>query len=114
MLKTEKTIYDPPQRSDGERVLVMKIWPRGVSKNKVHAWLKELGTDPELIKKWKAGKVSWAEFSQEYKKSLKGKKELLHELALKSQKKTITLLCSCKDERHCHRHLLKKAIEKAL
>ncbi len=112
VIKTGKTVYDPPSRSDGKRILVMRLWPRGVSKESVDEWMKELGTDKELIKKWKAGKVSWSDFRKEYLKSLKGKEDLLKQLAKEAGKKTITLLCSCKDEKKCHRSLLKSAIEK--
>jgi uncharacterized protein YeaO (DUF488 family) len=112
MIKTTKTIYDEVEASDGARILVMRLWPRGIKKEKIDLWIKELGAEPELIKKWKGGEISWAEFSKEYRKSLKGKKEILRALALESKKKSITLLCSCKDEKHCHRYLLRKAIEK--
>lgn len=114
MIKTSKTIYDEPDDSDGKRILVMRLWPRGVSKGKVDLWLKELGTDISLIRKWKRGEVSWEEFSSEYNKSLKGKEQILKKLAEESRDGTITLLCSCKDEMHCHRYLLRKAIERFL
>lgn len=114
MLKISKTIYDPPETADGKRILVMSIWPRGISKEKINLWMKELGTEKELIKKWKEEKISWEEFSKEYKKSLKGKEPILKELAQESKKHTISLLCSCKDEKHCHRWLLKQAIEAML
>lgn len=112
MIKTEKTIYDKPERSDGKRILVMKIWPRGISKDKIDVWMKELGTERDLIKKWKSGKVSWAEFSKEYRKSLKGKEGLLKVLAKESQEGDITLLCSDRDAKHCHRTLLAEEIQK--
>ncbi|MDG6999952.1 MAG: DUF488 family protein [Nitrososphaerota archaeon] len=112
MIKTEKTIYDKPERSDGKRVLVMKIWPRGISKDKIDVWMKDLGTDRDLITKWKSGKVSWEEFSRAYKKSLKGKEDLLKSLAEESEQGDITLLCSDRDATHCHRTLLAKEIQK--
>ncbi len=113
MIKTSKNIYDKPEPSDGKRILVMRLWPRGQSKEKLHiqAWLKELGTDPALIKQWKAGAIEWNAFAQAYRKSLKGKEEQLKALAQEAKKGTLTLLCSCKDEKHCHRSLLKEAIE---
>jgi uncharacterized protein YeaO (DUF488 family) len=114
VIKIQKTVYDAPEKSDGKRILVMKIWPRGISKDKVDVWVKDVGTDRDLIKKWKSGKVGWEEFTKEYKRSLKGKENLLREIAEKAEKGTITLLCSCTDEKHCHRYLLKKAIEKEI
>lgn len=112
MIKTNKTVYDPVEKSDGKRILVMHSWPRGISKSKIDAWVKELGTDADLIHRWKEGKVSWQEFSKEYRASLKGKGDLLKKLASLAKRGTVTLLCSCKDEKHCHRHLLKKSIDK--
>ena len=111
MIKISKTVYDPPDTSDGKRVLVMTLWPRGVSKGKVDVWMKELGTPRELIKKWKSGKVGWAEFTRGYRKSLEGKDQLLKNLAEESRYTTITLLCTEKDPSQCHRSLLKQAIE---
>jgi len=109
-IEIEKTVYDKKEASDGKRILVMRFWPRGISKDKVDVWIKELGTDKELIKKWKTGKISWNNFSAEYEKGLKGKEYLLKDLAKQAKEGTITLLCSCKDMNHCHRYLLKIAI----
>ncbi|MGH9917534.1 MAG: DUF488 family protein, N3 subclade, partial [Nitrososphaerales archaeon] len=79
--------------------------------DKVDLWMKDLGTDKELIKKWKEGKVSWDKFAAEYRKSLKGKEDLLRNLAQESKAGTITLLCTDRDPNRCHRSLLKAAIE---
>ncbi len=111
MIKIEKTVYDEPEPSDGKRILVMRIWPRGVSKNRVDLWVKDLGTDRELIAKWKEGKISWEKFASKYRKSLTGKEDTLRKLAAESRVGTITLLCTDKDPGRCHRSLLKAAIE---
>ena len=111
VIKIEKRVYDEPEPSDGRRILVMRLWPRGVSKDKVDVWMKELGTERELIAKWKGGKVSWEEFSAEYRRSLQGKEDQLRALAEESRKGTITLLCIERDPSRCHRSLLKAAIE---
>jgi len=112
MIRTEKNIYDEPESSDGKRVLVMRLWPRGISKDRVDVWMKDLGTDLELIREWKAGKLTWDELSKAYNASLKGKDDILKELARESRKGTITLLCGCRNEMRCHRVLLKRAIQK--
>jgi uncharacterized protein YeaO (DUF488 family) len=114
MIRIEKSVYSPPDRSDGKRILVMTLWPRGVSKDKVDLWMKELGTPRELIKRYKAGEIRWSEYAVEYRKSLKGKEGLLKSLAAESRKGTITLLCTEKDPSTCHRSLLKAAIESYL
>ena len=111
MIKT-KSVYDHAEKSDGKRILVMTLWPRGVKKEKVDLWLKELGTPRELIKKRKSGKVTWSAFAREYEKSLAGKEELLDSLARESKERTLTLLCTEKDEAQCHRSLLKSMIER--
>ena len=111
MIKIQKTVYDKPELSDGKRILVMKLWPRGISKGKVDTWMKDLGTPKELITQWKTGKISWDKFAKEYRKSLEGKEDLLRNLAQESKKGTITLLCTDKDSNLCHRSILKSAIE---
>jgi len=111
VIRIEKTVYSAPEKSDGKRILVMTLWPRGVSKDKVDVWMKELGTPRDLIKRYKAGKVSWKQYSAEYMKSLEGKESLLRNLAEEAEDGTITLLCTEKDPNSCHRSLLKAAIE---
>jgi uncharacterized protein YeaO (DUF488 family) len=111
MIRIQKSVYDPAEPSDGKRILVMTLWPRVVSKDKVDVWMKELGTPRDLIKKYKGGSIGWPEFASEYKKSLMGKEEILRRLAAESKKKTITLLCTEKDPTVCHRSILKAAIE---
>ena len=113
-IRIEKSVYDKPEPSDGLRVLVMRTWPRGISKEKVDVWYKDIGTEMDLIHLYKAGKVQWGEFSRRYVASLKGKERILSDLAEKSKKGTITLLCTDRDPARCHRSLLKKEIEKHL
>ena len=81
LIKLEKTVYSPPDKSDGKRILVMTLWPRGVSKGRVDVWMKELGTPRDLITRYKAGKLTWKEYSAEYIESLKGKESILRSLA---------------------------------
>jgi uncharacterized protein YeaO (DUF488 family) len=116
VIKIEKSIYDKPEPSDGERILVMRLWPRGVSKEKakIDEWLKDLGTERELIKKYKAGKMSWTDYKKEYKKSLKGKEHLIKDLAARSRKGNVTLLCVERDPSRCHRSILAEEIGKKL
>jgi len=111
MIRIDKSVYAPREPSDGKRILVMTLWPRGISRDRVDTWMKELGTPRDLIKRFKGGKVSWEEFAAEYKRSLRGKDQLLRTLAEESKKETITLLCTEKDPSRCHRSLLKEAIE---
>lgn len=110
MIHTEKTIYDPVSASDGKRILVMRLWPRGISKSKIDLWVKELGVAKETIHAWKEGKIEWEELKKEYLDSIKHEKEALDLLLEIAKKHQVTLLCSCKEEKHCHRHLLKQVL----
>jgi uncharacterized protein YeaO (DUF488 family) len=114
-ISVQKSIYDPKSKDDGFRVLVMQYWPRGVKKEKIDAWYKDLGTSKELIKAWKAGKVTWPQFKTRYIADLeeKHKQALVQELAKRAKKEKITLLCGCLDPNTCHRSILKEHIERA-
>jgi uncharacterized protein YeaO (DUF488 family) len=115
VVSVEKSIYDPKSKDDGYRVLVMQYWPRGVRKEKVDVWFRELGTGKELIKLWKSGKITWPEFKRRYVAGLKDerKQALIRDLAKQARKQKITLLCGCPDSNRCHRSILKEQIEKA-
>ena len=110
----QKSVYDPRSNDDGFRVLVMRYWPRGVRKEKVDAWFRELGTNKELIKAWKSRKVTWTEFKKRYIADLddNDKQAIIRELAKRTKKEKITLLCGCRDPNTCHRIILKEQIEK--
>lgn len=112
LIKIDKTIYDKPEKSDGKRILVTTLWPRGIKKEKVDLWIKELGTPREFIKKWKSGSIPWSEVAKEYRKVLRNNQSRLKDLAKLSLDGDITLLCSCKDPKTCHRSLIAKEIER--
>ncbi|MFQ5586747.1 MAG: DUF488 domain-containing protein [Thermodesulfobacteriota bacterium] len=115
MIKTSKTVYDAGSPDDGSRILVMRLWPRGVRKDAVDEWLRELGTSLPLIKEWKGEKIQWAEFKARFLAEMESpeKRVLIASLAERSRNETITLLCGCKDESRCHRSILKELIEGA-
>jgi uncharacterized protein YeaO (DUF488 family) len=108
-----KCIYEKAERADGYRVLVMRLWPRGIRKDAVDAWERELGTPTELIKEWKSGSVPWAEFARRYRAAMRGQQERMAALADRAERENVTLLCGCRDESRCHRLLLKELIQKA-
>jgi len=113
-ISIQKSIYDPKSKDDGLRVLVMQYWPRGVKKEKIDVWYRDLATSKELIKTWKAGKITWTQFRTRYLADLKEehKRALLRELAKRAKLEKITLLCGCRDPDRCHRVILKEQIEK--
>lgn len=112
-----KRVYEPPSPKDGTRILVMRLYPRGVKREAFHAWYKQLGTAPELIKAWKGKRLRWEEFARRYEAQIEADPEaqaLVEELARRARHETITLLCTCEDEAHCHRSLLKEMIERRM
>ncbi len=115
MIKVSKTVYDASSPDDGSRTLVMRLWPRGVRKNAVDEWLRELGTSLPLIREWKGGRIDWPAFKERFLAEMNGPEKgvLITSLAERSRNETITLLCSCRDESRCHRSILKELIEEA-
>jgi uncharacterized protein YeaO (DUF488 family) len=101
MIET-KRVYDKPAKQDGFRVLVDRLWPRGLTKEKAHVdlWMKEIGPSDALRKWFHHEDSNWGEFVKRYKGELKQKKELLDELKrLSREHETVTLLYGSKDEK---------------
>lgn len=99
-------VYDPHSRDDGYRLLVMRLWRRGVRKGAVDGWEKELGPSADLLRAYRAGSVGWEEFARRYRAEVGEKRELLEGLSRRGRGGTVTLLCGCRDESRCHRTLL--------
>jgi len=104
-------VYAPPSRSDGYRLLVMRLWPRGVRKEAVDGWEKELGPSTELLRSYRAGGMAWGEFARRYRAEVRKQPELLDQVRRLSRRRTVTLLCGCEDESRCHRSVLKGILE---
>lgn len=102
MIKIKRS-YEKPSKEDGYRILVDRLWPRGVSKDeaKIDLWLKEIAPSNELRKWFLHDPKKWEHFKSKYRNELKEKTELIGELKkIEKEKKTITLLYSAKDEQH--------------
>jgi len=110
MIRT-KRIYDPPSPEDGYRLLIMRLWPRGVTKAAVDGWEKELGPSRELLMSFRAGKLSWEGLAARYREEMSAREELLERYRDLARRQTLTLLCGCHDEARCHRSLLKEILE---
>ena len=113
MIKT-KSVYDPAEEADGERLLVSLYWPRGISKERlsVSQWVQNLAPSKKLVQDWKAGSLTWAEYESRYSEEMAARQADIEALAKKSALGTITLLCfESEGDPHCHRHLLKRMIE---
>ncbi|MDT7827452.1 DUF488 domain-containing protein [Pricia sp. S334] len=94
-----KRIYDDPAKNDGHRILVDRVWPRGVSKEdaELDDWPKEIAPSDELRKWFDHDPDKFEEFAKKYRKELKDHKEELDKIRKKAKDKTVTLLYGAKD-----------------
>jgi uncharacterized protein YeaO (DUF488 family) len=99
-----KRAYEPPTPDDGERVLVDRLWPRGVSRDEAQltAWVKDLAPSPELRRWFGHDPARWIEFQRRYREELAApdKQALLDELAGKARRGTVTLVYAARDTEH--------------
>jgi len=111
-----KRIYDKPDTADGRRILVDRLWPRGVNKEraKIDLWLKDIAPSNELRKWFSHVPARWPEFRKRYKEELKGKRALVKQLAEELKKGNITLLFSAKDTEHNNAAVLKELLSRGL
>ncbi len=112
MVKT-KRIYDPPAADDGTRILVDRLWPRGLTKEdaRIDEWLKEIAPSNELRKWFGHDPDKWAEFSRKYLEELRQRGLLLEELKSKAKRGTVTLLFAAKDAEHNNAVVLKELLD---
>lgn len=108
-----KRIYDSADPEDGYRVLVDRIWPRGISKDKakVDLWPKELAPSKELRQWFGHEPDKWPEFKRRYFKELRQQEENLQPLREASQKARVTLVFASKEERYNNAAALKAFLE---
>ncbi|MGH7391410.1 MAG: DUF488 domain-containing protein [Candidatus Rokuibacteriota bacterium] len=105
-----KRVYEPAARGDGARVLIMRLWPRGIRKDRVDRWLRELGPVVPLLRAFRAGRLTWPEYRRRYRAGLARPeaREQLAEVRALARRGPVTLLCGCPDETRCHRSLLRE------
>lgn len=108
-----KRAYEKPDKGDGFRILVERLWPRGVTKEKadIDLWMKDIAPSAELRKWYSHDVEKWPEFKKRYQKELKGNDELVKELRERA-KKTVTFVYAARDEEHNSAVVLKEFIEK--
>lgn len=97
-----KRIYEKPSRTDGYRLLVDRVWPRGISKDeaKLDEWDKEIGPSTELRKWFDHKDERFEEFERRYKEELKLQKEDLKRIRKIAHSKQVCLLYGAKNELH--------------
>jgi uncharacterized protein YeaO (DUF488 family) len=110
-----KRVYEQPDKNDGLRILVDRLWPRGLTKEKasVDLWLKEIGPSTELRKWFGHDPSKWKHFRGRYETELRHKDDLIKVLTQKARVGTITLIYGARDEKHNEAVVLKQFLENA-
>ena len=109
-----KRVYDPPEERDGYRILVDRVWPRGVKKDAaaVDRWLKAVAPSAELREWFNHDPNKWAEFRKRYSRELREHEEELHGLWAEAGDQPITLIYSARSERHNNAVVLREYLNK--
>ena len=107
-----KRVYESPSPQDGLRVLVDRLWPRGLTKERaaLDLWVKDVAPSTELRKWFGHDPAKWKQFQIRYRKELQEKKEALKELKQKSKGHTVTLVYGARDEEHNEALVLKQIL----
>lgn len=109
-----KRVYEQPNDGDGTRVLVDRLWPRGLTKEKarVEVWFKEIAPSTELRKWFGHDPEKWKRFRGRYETELRHNRDLIKMLKSKAREGTITLLYGARDEKHNEALVLKQFLER--
>lgn len=115
MIKT-KRVYENAEDNDGFRVLVDRLWPRGLSKEhaKIDEWLKDAAPSGELRRWFSHDPNKWPEFRRRYRDELDKKGEVLNVLVEKARKNNVTLLYATKDRERNNAIVLKEFLEEKI
>ena len=109
-----KRVYEEPSEDDGTRILVERLWPRGVSKEAaaIDLWLKEVAPSPELRKWYAHDPDRWEEFRRRYRAELDDKGEVLDDLRRRLQQGPVTFVFAARDQEHNSAVLLRDYLER--
>ena len=97
-----KRAYEPPHADDGKRILVDRLWPRGVTKAaaSIDRWMKDLAPSAELRRWFGHDLARWDDFRRRYAEETRARPELLEELRALARKSVVTLVYAARDEAH--------------
>ena len=113
-----KRAYEPPTKKDGYRVLIDRLWPRGIKKENLplDAWMKELAPSSELRKEFGHNPDRWMDFQKKYERELRSPeaRESIWRLAMLAKRRTVTLIYSARDEAHNDAVVLQKIIHRKM
>lgn len=108
-----KRVYEKPDENDGTRILVDRLWPRGLTKEKarVDFWLKDVAPSTELRKWFAHDPAKWTEFESRYREELQENKEQLSRLEQEAAKGTVTLVYGARDQQHNEAIVLQRLLK---
>ena len=107
-----KRVYEPQARSDGRRILVDRLWPRGLSKKDaaVDEWMKDIAPSAELRRWFGHDPQRWPEFRRRYRHELRSHADLVRRITARASRGTVTLVYGARDEAHNDAVVLAAAI----
>lgn len=110
-----KRVYDPPDPDDGARVLVDRLWPRGIRKEDaaIDRWMKEIAPSTELRRWFGHDPERWDAFRRRYETELESQKEALDWLRDQADRGTLTLLYAAHDSEHNNAVVLREVLLRA-
>jgi uncharacterized protein YeaO (DUF488 family) len=113
-----KRAYEPAEKKDGYRILIDRLWPRGVKKSKlaVDEWMKDLAPSTALRKSFGHDPAKWKKFCAKYRIELRAQaaREEIEALVKRARKSPVTLVYSARDEEHNNAVVLKNVLEHAV
>lgn len=111
-----RRVYDPPSPSEGARVLVDRVWPRGVRKADLdlHAWRRDLAPSTELRRWFGHDPDRWEEFQRRYAAELEERQADLDSLAALAREQGLTLLYAARDRQHNNAEALRRLLEQRI
>lgn len=108
-----KRVYEPINPNDGKRILIDRLWPRGLTKEKadIDLWIKEIAPSSDLRKWFNHDPAKWTEFQRRYKLELDKNNEAIDKIRKIFEQEPSTLVYSAKDEKHNDAVVLKAYLE---
>ncbi len=108
-----KRVYEPFSKSDGHRILIDRLWPRGIKKENAHVdqWMKEVAPSNDLREWFNHEPEKWEGFMKKYQSELKKSAAFQELIAEIGKHKTVTLLYSAKDEQHNNAKVVKQFLQ---
>ena len=108
-----KRAYEKPSPDDGKRILVERLWPRGLTKKSaaLDLWLKDIAPSTDLRKWFAHDPAKWKQFQTRYRNELRQKKDSIQSLKDEAKQRTVTLVYAARDEAHNGALVLKRFLE---